>query len=366
MKLKQGMREKGSGIEYRFQIDGKRYSVSGKTVKEVQQKEIELRTRLAEGYSSHLKSCTVRQYFKLWIKRKELTCKGGTIVRYTQCMNKVMDICGDLKLSTINLSVLSDLQTTLRKDYSVSMTNSCIEIFRTMLSSAVKEDIIQKNPALLVQKLVDKKQKATETYHRALTVEEQKLFFAEMRKEWYYELFALMINTGMRVGEVYALTWADIGDKFISVNKQIARSKDNKRIVETPKSASSIRDIPLNDQIRNVLNSQKEKAEAYGLYKPKNTIFFSTRGHSLLAYAFVRPPIIKVLKRLEKNGTPIEPISSHAFRDTFATRFVEQGGNFKTLQKILGHSTLSMTMDLYAHVLDDTKINEMGRLKIEI
>ncbi|MCI8889082.1 MAG: tyrosine-type recombinase/integrase, partial [Hungatella sp.] len=56
--------------------------------------------------------------------------------------------------------------------------------------------------------------------------------------------------------------------------------------------------------------------------------------------------------------------TAHALRDTFATRFIEQGGNPQTLKTILGHSSLAMTMDLYSHVLPNTKQQEMDNLKI--
>lgn len=60
----------------------------------------------------------------------------------------------------------------------------------------------------------------------------------------------------------------------------------------------------------------------------------------------------------------MEHFTAHALRDTFATRYIEQGGNPQTLKTILGYSSLAMTMDLYSHVLPDTKRKEMNQLKI--
>ena len=70
-----------------------------------------------------------------------------------------------------------------------------------------------------------------------------------------------------------------------------------------------------------------------------------------------------VLKRLRQQGIEIERFTHHAFRDTFATRYIEEGGNMQTLQKILGHSSLAMTADLYAHVLPNTKQQEMQQIE---
>ena len=73
--------------------------------------------------------------------------------------------------------------------------------------------------------------------------------------------------------------------------------------------------------------------------------------------------IDNVLKRLRQQDIEIERFTHHAFRDTFATRYIEEGGNMQTLQKILGHSSLAMTADLYAHVLPNTKQQEMQQIE---
>lgn len=65
------------------------------------------------------------------------------------------------------------------------------------------------------------------------------------------------------------------------------------------------------------------------------------------------------MKRLEKKEIKIERFTCHAFRDTFATRYIEEGGSAQVLKTILGHSSLAMTMDLYSHVMPDTKQQEM-------
>lgn len=67
----------------------------------------------------------------------------------------------------------------------------------------------------------------------------------------------------------------------------------------------------------------------------------------------------------DKHRTEVRS-SIAAMRDTFATRFIEQGGTAQTLKTILGHSTLAMTMDLYAHVLPNTKAEDMNRVQISV
>ena len=86
----------------------------------------------------------------------------------------------------------------------------------------------------------------------------------------------------------------------------------------------------------------------------------------MIDHGAINRNILKILSGLREQGTVIEPFTYHALRDTFATRYIEQGGNPQTLKTILGHSSLSMTMDLYSHVLPNTRQEEMNRIVIEI
>ncbi|MDO4439134.1 MAG: tyrosine-type recombinase/integrase [Eubacteriales bacterium] len=79
--------------------------------------------------------------------------------------------------------------------------------------------------------------------------------------------------------------------------------------------------------------------------------------HCVLLHVFNR-----TFKRLENKNIHIDRVTPHALRDTFATRAIENGMNPQTLKKILGHSSLAMTMDLYAHVLPNTMQEEMEKI----
>lgn len=109
----------------------------------------------------------------------------------------------------------------------------------------------------------------------------------------------------------------------------------------------------MNEGIREILTRQKEKNTG-------KLVFTSKHGY-MISHSTVNREIRNVCI-----STGIDVITSHAFRDTFATRFIEQGGNPQTLKVILGHSSLSLTMDLYSHVLPNTKQEEMDRVVIEI
>lgn len=119
--------------------------------------------------------------------------------------------------------------------------------------------------------------------------------------------------------------------------------------------------------IKKILQMQKTKMSmVYGeihARKMDSNIFIGSNGAKVIASSTVSSAIDNVLKRLRQQGIEIERFTHHAFRDTFATRYIEEGGNMQTLQKILGHSSLAMTADLYAHVLPNTKQQEMQQIE---
>ena len=105
-----------------------------------------------------------------------------------------------------------------------------------------------------------------------------------------------------------------------------------------------------------------------GGYPPAEQRIFFHRLHpdGFLNNRTANIELRKVLQQLSDQGHPIQSFTLHALRDTFATRFIEQGGNPQTLKTLLGHSTLAMTMDLYSHVLPNTKQMEMDKFVIGV
>ncbi len=363
-----GYRErKDGGIECRFTVDGKRYSCYAPTVKECREKERQLRDAIAEGAYTKNKNITLDKYYEEWKKARKGTIKGNTAFgNESRYKHHIGPALGHRKLVEIEKREIVQFQQKLSEKMEPTSANAIIVQLKTMLNDAVTEDILSKSPAAGVKMLrVDKK--ASETYHRALTEEEQKLFMEEAKKEWLYELLALLLCTGMRVGEVSALEWSDIDyvNNVIHVTKTVSRTAEGEYTIGTPKSKTSIRDIPMTDAIKSILKSQKEKQDMmHGkIIKLNQTVFENLYGGKVFN-ASVNKAITETLKRINKDSEVIEHFSAHALRDTFATRYIEQGGSPQVLKTILGHSSLAMTMDLYSHVLPNTKQKEMDSIKI--
>ena len=354
-RLAAGARKRADGtLEKRFTVEGKRYSVYGKTAAELTEKETDLRRRIAAGNYTKNAAVTFEKYFSGWIKRKEKTVKPDTLAAFNSTYKVHFSRAfGAQRVAKIERRQIIELQAALAETHKPATVNRIIGTLHSILKDAERDGIIDRNPAEYIKGLKDESPKASETIHRALTEDEQAAFMEAARGSYYYELFAFLLCTGMRIGEAGALTWADIDYKanMIHITKTITK----KQRIGTPKTRTSKRDIPLTDTAKKVLRAQREKM-----------------GNPLVGRVFQtvtgKPVGTNIGKEVDKitAAAGIERIGVHALRDTFATRFIEQGGTPQTLKSILGHSSLAMTMDLYAHVLPNTKAAEMERLQIII
>lgn len=365
-RLGAGVRKRSDGmLEKRFTVNGKRYSIYGKNTKELSQKEQEVRRMIGTGIYTNNKNLTLDCYFEEWLTRKRGSIKGNSLKWYNAYYKGHISPCfGKEKIQKIERRQVLEFQKNLSEGkLSIRTCNNILKILKIILHDAIIDEIIIKNPADGIKALKEVHAKAAETYHRALTEQEQKDFMQEMKNDYYYEFVAFLLCTGVRFGEAAALTWNDIDYKqnMIHITKTVTFNEDNTKTTGTPKSDSGKRDIPLNNIIRDILERQRKKQKI--LVQIENRVFLSVYGN-MVDNGTVNRAISNVLSRLEKQGKQIEHFTAHALRDTFATRYIEQGGSPQTLKTILGHSSLAMTMDLYSHVLPNTKQKEMDNLKI--
>ena len=163
--------------------------------------------------------------------------------------------------------------------------------------------------------------------------------------------------TGIRVGEICALRWEDVSfsDQTIRVHRTLQRVQDKsgegkrtKIVVTTPKSACSIRTIPIPDALLKILATNKGSASGYLLTNSESR--------------FVEPRTMQNRFKKALKMSDIESANFHAIRHTFATRCIELGFDVKSLSEILGHATVNITMNRYVHPTLELKKENMQRL----
>ena len=375
--LPAGMRymQDGKRIQYRFTVEVKRYAVYGLDVKECYQKAEAKVQELLEGQYKKAKALTISEYFEGWIKAKEKTVKETTI-RTNKILFKIAsgividgngNTFGNLKIVDIEAQNIRDVQDKMiQAGKSTRTVNDTVSLIKGILQCAVDVDrIITWNPAAGVKRIRRTEPAARDTYHRALTIEETKAFFkaAKDRESWYYNLYCFLIDTGLRCGEAGAIQNSDISGKVIHVSKTVTRTAEGTyRIGDEAKTKAGTRDIPIRPLARQAIDGQREinRLLNNGITGINDTLFKSPRGY-LLSDTVVNQDIARICK-----AAGIEKFTAHAFRDTFATRCVESGMQPKTLQEIMGHTDIAMTMNLYAHVMEETKVSQMQAVKIAI
>ena len=236
------------------------------------------------------------------------------------------------------------------------------------INQAVYLGMIQKNPADFAVLPKNKKKEM-----RYFTADEQKRLQEAIKGHRLEMLILLALFTGMRRAELLGLTWKDVhidlnGQSYLKVTQTLNRIKNPDEnaerktllIITEPKTQHSIRTIPLLPDIAEKLKThymqQTEYLRSIGL-PSADFVFTSRTGTPLEPRDFQRD----FKNILEQNGLPI--VNVHGLRHTFATRSLESGMSVKTLSKILGHSSVGFTLDVYAHVTETLKVEEIGKLQ---
>lgn len=355
MKLLQGMRQRDNGrIEYRFTVDGKRCSVYGETVEECLKKEQE--KRLYNDYKRGRIKLDAKfdDYYKIFYRRRAAVVKPNTIRQNLYAYNHyIQPYFGKMMLSEISRSEIEDFKTVLSK-LKARTANMILSHLLLVLQEADFDDYEVREGYKKIKFFKITEVRATMGVHRALSREEQLVFEQMISGDWYEEIFLFMLLTGVRPGEAVALQWEDIDFKkrLIHICRTVTYTEDGQPTVGTPKTKASDRYIPMNDDICGVLNRQKTKDDF--VYSIERFVFLTHKGTPMSSVSFLHRALISVrrryAKKLAKSGDSyeLEWFAPHALRDTFATRFVENGGNMKALQYILGHADFSMTSNLYS------------------
>lgn len=360
--LPPGIRQRKNGrYEGRVKYDYQSYSVYGDTVTEVKKKMTDLRYKLEHGQFVDKTIITLNEWFQTWISvYKEKSVKKGTIIAYKNGFQYYINpALGDKKLSKIRGEHIQQLFNDLEeRGIAVSYIKVLAAVLNGCFKQAFKNGLIESNPVAktTLPKQGEKRQR------RVLTPEEQEIFFKYAKESYLYNLFALMLMTGMRTGEARGLKYCDIDRKsnVLHIKRTLKYEAGWGFFEDTPKTSTSKRDIPMTEEIKAVLQDQKDRFETNII--DFNAYIFRTPEGGPISRERVQAEIDRIIKEVQKENPDFKRFTSHCFRHTFATRAIENGMKPQTLKTILGHSSLAMTMDLYSHVLPSTKADEMEKI----
>ena len=149
----------------------------------------------------------------------------------------------------------------------------------------------------------------------------------------------------------------DVKEKCIHIERTLKYESKMGFFEDTPKTKSSKRNIPLTEDMELLIKAEKQKYHSNII--DANQYLFHLPDGKPISRERVQNEIDRIIRQINENGIKFERFTLHCLRHTFATRAIENGMKPQTLKTIMGHSSLSMTMDLYSHVMETTKKEEM-------
>lgn len=371
-KLPRGITYRKSDGRYvgRFMYHGESYVTYGKTSKEAHKNLEKLHYQVMNGVYFKTDSILFDSWFKIWITDyKKPNSKAGTVNTYTQNYNAyIHPIFGKRQMRDIRTEHIQNFYNNLSNKVSHNTLEVCRAVLNGMYMQAVRNELLQKNPVTNAVLPKNTKKHAA----KVLSESEQCLFLRYAKESRFYPLYELALSTGMRSGELRGLQWSDIDftNKIIHVTHTLVYY-DGKTFLDSPKTQSSAREIPMLNNVERLLKQHRRfrfeyRAKMGALWNPEkefeDLVFTNVCGNPINRDCF-RRDLDKIVKEIINDGIPFPQITPHTFRHTFATRSIERGIPYKVLQTIMGHSDLATTMDTYAHVLPDTKSEEMKKLE---
>ena len=367
-KLHTGERKRpGGGYEKRFIVDGVRYSVYADNTEDLRKKAKEKEDQLNAGIYHTNETITLNQYFDEWIQVKAMNVKPVTIYAYTTLYNShVRKSLGRHKVKRIERRQVVMLMDKVANTSGIGAANEVRKLMGVLFHGAVVDDIVPRNVVATVSFLKRKMPPARETIHRELTDTEVKIVFEITRNSVYAAAFRFLFFTGVRAGECAALQWKDIDwkERVVHIRRTMTKdSRGNAIVGDTTKTDKSVRDIPMNEEIKKILVGQMSLYRDLKGYIDLQAPVFPGTGGGFTNERTMGQTLrsrIEIYNRTAK--VRLKRFGLHAFRDTFASRAIRAGVAPNTLKEILGHSSLSMTMDLYAHVNQEDKEAAMEKV----
>ena len=394
--LKTGESQRPNGTyDYRWTgRDGKRHVVYAKTLEELRKKEEQVQNDTYQGLKAEARNVTINEMFDLWCQIKR-GLKNNTFENYKYMYNLfVRPNFGKHRIYTLKKSEVKKFYNMLvdERNVQASTIDTVHTVLHQVLQMAVDDRYISNNPSDGVLKELKKSHVFKTEKRRALTKPEQDLLLNFLKthhtyRHWY-PLFAVLVGTGMRIGELAGLRWCDIDleEGIIDVthtlvhydHREDGAKKGCYSNIHTPKTQAGVRQIFMLDFVKEAFLMEKEYQEFMGIKCEvvidgyTDFIFLNKNGNT-----YHQGTVNKTIRRItrdcndevllkhegEEDPVLLPHFSCHSLRHTFTTRMCEAGVNVKVVQDTLGHADIATTLGIYADVTKEFKKQQFAGLE---
>lgn len=340
--------------------DGNTKYYSGKTYAEAQRKLNQAKLEQQQGRLATGPQQTVQKFLEHWLEVRKPQIGDNTYTNYLYYLKQhIFPALGQLRLQQLSSRHIDELYAQkLKEGYAAETVRGIHRLLHSALEYAVKWRDVSINVS-------DRVESPRPVIYEAevLTLEQATRLLASVKDKRYEALLTLAVTTGMREGELLGLKWGDIDleEPGLVVRRTVYRKKGHGIVEGEPKTETSKRKILLPQFVLETLlrhrDIQREMREQAGLQWIENDIVFSTRTGGFISVQHLR----RAFKEMLSNANlPI--IRFHDLRHSAATILVGMGVHMKQIQKLLGHSSITITMDRYAKALPSMQREMMNQV----
>ncbi len=319
----------------------------------------EQRQRQDQGYRTSATKLTVEGWLAMWLQEKQLEVSVKTHVNIAgHVRNHINPVLGAVLLKDLTADRVAGFYARLRDSgTSPHMIKKIGRTLRLSLKLAVQREHMPRNVALDV-----KLPRVIIPEFQVWSVEQIRAFLTAAKIEHTFAMFALLLDSGCRLGEALALTWADLNESTgeVTVNKAV-QDEASKLVIGTTKTRESRRTVRLSPGCVSTLLDHRERNRLRGLATDKQDLIFASRAGTIISSTNLNRGAFRRI--VERAGVP--RIRIHDLRHCHASYLLTRGVNIKAVSRRLGHKDVQTTLRVYAHVLpegEDQIVTTMQRL----
>jgi integrase len=347
--------------------DGKyiRIPVYARTIAELEEKIREVKNQSEQGVDLTKHKPTVEAWAEKWLAVYKKDIKRSMRATYQSNIDKWLKPILSLRIDKVKQIQVQEIIADAVDELAQSSMDKLYNCIRGIFSSARANGLT----AVDVTEKIEKPHGLRKTKRTGLTSAEKTILERACWNNDNGKLPMICTYAGLRLNEALALTWGDIGDKYITVNKTIVYEENANKasIKDSPKSNAGFRDVPILPPLEPFIVRPRDAMDSALVFGK----LYSKTMQRHMWKSLMKSYSAEWAKEYEpKEGEPLSivpplkrKITCHMLRHTYATILYEAGVDVKTAQRWLGHATIAMTMDIYTELSKEKEGEAVDKLR---